>query len=85
MSKLPKARPMTAGEVEALRENGLDPAYNDISGIDKKTMAEMSEWIVANVYQLTKVDIRDVPYNEVLELGVKTFRLTYGFPEDIKN
>ncbi len=75
---LPKARALTRGEIKALREAGLDPAFHE-DDLTMKVNAEMVDWMLDQVYQ--GFDFTSVPYSDCLELATKTYQLTYSVSE----
>ena len=78
-----KVREMNRKQMKELRKAGFDLSLfgKDVDG--EKTTG-MIEWILDNIYSDIK-DLDDRPYHELVQLAGKTFRLSYGGPDAIKN
>jgi len=78
----PLPRALTREELKLLRKAGLDPAFLD-GDTTVKVSVGMVDWILDHVYQ--NHDFTNTPYPECLELATKTYKLTYGLNQEVKN
>lgn len=75
---------LTRKDIRALREAGLDLTLLDEKERTDKKAFEMVDWIIDHVYgDVPNID--EIPYQELFDIGLKTYRQAYGRDEEIKN
>lgn len=77
-----KARPLTNGEIRALRKAGLHIHYLDLKENPEK-LEEFTDYILDNVYP--NVDFDTASQKECIKLAADTLVQTYGDEEEVKN
>jgi hypothetical protein len=84
-AQLPAARSLTRKERRKFQELGLDPALAkgnlNIHEINQKII----EHIEKEIYHIDGEEYDHIPNCEFVKLADKTYRMTYGMKDDIKN
>ena len=77
-----KARPLTNGEIRALRKAGLHIHYLNLKDEPEK-LEEFTDYILDNIYP--NVDFDNATQKECIKLAADTLVQTYGDEEEVKN